>query len=154
MYTAIHICSDISFALKWLSQYFSDSAEHHGQVLKELLQYVCSIIDFNITYKSSESQNLIKYSDSDYTSDKQNQRSIFEQIYMLSRESISWASLKQKSVVTSTTKTEYMIMFTCAKTGIWLIQILTDIKLSKYLDSNSWCIQIHEDKVHRANSSL
>ena len=92
MYTAIHICSDISFTLKQLSQYLSDPAEHHRQALKGLLQYVHSIIDFGITYKSSESQDLIGYSDSDYVSDKQDQRSILGQINMLGEEPISWAS--------------------------------------------------------------
>ena len=37
MYAVIHTHPDISFALDWLSQYLSDSAEHHEQALKGLL---------------------------------------------------------------------------------------------------------------------
>ena len=39
-------------------------------------------------YRFSESQNLIKYFDSDYTSDKQNQRSVLDYVYMFEKESI------------------------------------------------------------------
>ena len=93
-------------------------------------------------YRLSESQNLIEYSDSDYTSNKQNQKSVLDHVYMLERESILWISQKQKSVTTSITETEYMIMFMCAKTEVWLTQILRDIELNKYLDSNLYCVSI------------
>ena len=142
MYAAIHTYSDISFALDWLSQYFSDSAEHHEHTLKKLLQYICSTADLEIMYRSSESQNLIEYSDSDYASDKQNQKSVLDYVYILGRESILWISQKQKSVTISITETEYMIMFMCTKTEVWLTQILRNMGLDKYLDSNSYCVSI------------
>ena len=39
-------------------------------------------------YESSESQNLIEYFNSDYASDKQNQKSVLDHVYMLEEESI------------------------------------------------------------------
>ena len=72
MYAVIHTHPDISFALDWLSQYLNDSVKHHEHALKKLLQYICSTTDLRIMYRPSGSQNLIEYSDSDYTSDKQN----------------------------------------------------------------------------------
>ena len=86
MYTAIHTCLNISFALGWLSQYLSDSAEHHGQALKRLLQYIQSTANLGIMYGLSESQNLVEYSDSDYASDKLDQKSILGHVYMLGGE--------------------------------------------------------------------
>ena len=142
MYAVIHTHSDIFFALDWLSQYFNDSAEHHEHALKKLLQYICSTADLEIMYRLSESQNLIEYSDSDYTSDKQNWKSVLDYVYMFEEESISWISQKEKSVTTSITETEYIIMFMCTKTEVWLTQILKDIRLDKYLDSNLYCVSI------------
>ena len=142
MYAVIHTHSDIFFALDSLSQYFNDSAEHHEHALKRLLQYICSTVNLEIMYRLSESQNLIEYSDSDYTSDKQNWKSVLDHVYMLEEESILWVSQKQKSVTISITETEYMIMFMCTKTEVWLIQILRDMKLDKYLDSNLYCVSI------------
>jgi len=37
MYAAIHIQSDIVFVLNQLSQYLSNSVEHHEHTLKKLL---------------------------------------------------------------------------------------------------------------------
>ena len=142
MYAVIHIHSDIFFALNWLSQYLNDSAEHHKHALKKLLQYICSTVNLEIMYRLSESQNLIEYSDSDYTSDKQNWKSVLDYVYMFERGLILWVSQKQKSVTTSITETEYMTMFMCTKTEVWLTQILRDIELDKYLDSNLYCVSI------------
>ena len=99
MYTAIHMCLNIFFVLDWLSQYLSDSVEHHGQALKKLLQYIQSTANLGIMYGLSESQNLVEYSDSDYASDKLNQKSILDHVYMLEGEQVSWASQKQKSIL-------------------------------------------------------
>ena len=92
MYAVIHTHSDIFFALDSLSQYFNDSAEHHEHALKRLLQYICSTVNLEIMYRLSESQNLIEYSDSDYTSDKQNWKSVLDHVYIFERESILWVS--------------------------------------------------------------
>ena len=154
MYAVIHTCPDISFALDWLSQYLNDSMEHHGHALKKLLQYICSTTDLEIMYRPSGSQDLIGYSDSDYASDKQDQKSVLGHVYMLERGSVSWVSWKQKSVTTSITETEYMIMFMCTKTEVWLTQILRNMGLGKYLDSNSYCVSIQENETHREISPL
>jgi len=88
MYAAIHTRFDITFALNRLSQYLSNFAEHHEHALKKLMQYVCFIIDLDITYEVSESIKLIEYSDSDYISDRLNHKLILTYIYMLDEESI------------------------------------------------------------------
>ena len=73
---------------------------------------------------------------------------------MLGGGPVSWASQKQKSVATSTTEAKYMAMSMCAKTEVWLTQILRDMRLGKYLSSNSYRVSIHEDETHRESSSL
>ena len=73
---------------------------------------------------------------------------------MFGEGSISWTSQKQKSVTTSITETEYMIMSMCTKTEVWLTQILRNMGLDKYLDSNSYCVSIQENETHREISSL
>ena len=89
MYAVIHTCSNIFFALDWLSQYLSDSAEHHEHALKKLLQYIHSTVNLEIMYRLSGSEDLIEYSDSDYTLDKQNQKSVLDHVYMLGEGPIS-----------------------------------------------------------------
>jgi len=57
--------------------------KHHEYALKKLLQYIRSIINLNIIYNFNESQAMLKYSDFNYASDKQNQKLILECVYML-----------------------------------------------------------------------
>jgi len=92
MYAAIHIYLNIFFILKWLSQYLNDSAEHHEHVLKKLLWYVWLIINLKIIYELSESQDLFKYFNSDYASDKLNRRSILNYVFLLKEEFILWVN--------------------------------------------------------------
>ena len=47
-----------------------------------------------------------------------------------------------------------MTMSMCTKTEVWLTQILRDMGLGKYLDSNSYCVSIQEDETHREISPL
>jgi len=154
MYAAIYTWSDIVFTLNWLSQYLSNSAEHHEYTLKKLLQYVRLIINLSIMYSSSESQAMLEYSDSDYALNKQNQKSILEHIYMLKDESVLWASQKQKFIVILITEVKYIIMSMCVKTEIWLEQMLRDMSISKYLEVNSHCMNIQENKAHQTSSLI
>ncbi len=118
MYAAIHTWLDIIFVLNQLSQYLNNSAEHHEHVLKKLMWYVCFIIDLDIMYKVSESMKLVEYFDSDYVSNRLNHKSILVYIYMLDEELIFWMSWKQKFVVTSIIKTEYMTLSICVKKSL------------------------------------
>jgi len=42
----------------------------------------------------------------------------------------------------------------CAKTGIWLEQMLRDMGMGKYLEANSHCMSIQENKAHHASSLI
>lgn len=118
MYAMIHTRSDIALALSRLSQFLSDSVEHHEHALKDLLWYVRSTVNLGIIYEDSESQGLIVYFDSDYAMNKQGRRSILEYVYMLDEELVSSISRKQKSVTIFINEVEYMIMSTCVKKAL------------------------------------
>jgi len=67
---------------------------------------------------------------------------------MLKDELMLWISQKQKFVVILITEIEYIIILMCAKTKIWLEQILRNININKYLEVNSHCISIQENETH------
>ncbi len=152
MYAAIYTQLDIIFALNQLSQYLNNSAKHHEHILKKLMQYVCFIIDLNIMYEVSESMKLVEYFDSNYVSDKLDCKSILIYIYMLDKESVFWMSWKQKFVVTSIIKTEYMILSICIKKNLWINQVLKNMNLTRYLSISYSCINILEKITHQSVS--
>ncbi len=43
-------------------------------------------------YELNESQDLLKYSDSDYTLDKLDRRFILDYVFLLKKESVLWVS--------------------------------------------------------------
>ena len=152
MYAAIHTRPDIAFAVGRLSQFLSDPAKHHGEGLKHLLRYTRSTIDLGLMLGGSGSPKIIGYSDSDYASDKSDRISILGYVYMLGGGPIAWRSRKQKSVANSTTEAEYMALSSCAREGLWIIQLLKDLGLRRYLGSNLNAINITEDLKHEAES--
>ncbi len=152
MYVAIHTHFNIDFALNQLSQYLSNSAKHHEHALKKLMQYVHFIIDLNIMYEVSESMKLVEYSDSDYISDKLDHKLILIYIYMLDEESVFWMSWKQKFIVTSIIKTEYMILSICIKKDLWINQVLKNMNLTKYLSISYSHVDILEKITHQSVS--
>ena len=89
MYAAIHTRSNIVYVVEKFSQYLSDFAKHHEHALKHFLSYIRSIINKKITYKSSESQKLVDFSNSDYAADKLNRKFILAYVYMIADDSIS-----------------------------------------------------------------
>ncbi len=105
-------------------------------------------------YKLSKSQDLLKYSDSDYVLDKLDRRFILDYVYLLKKEFMSWVSQKQKSVTTLIIETEYIIILICVKTEVWLTQILRNIKLNKYLEVNLHCVSIQKNETHKENTFL
>ncbi len=88
MYVAIHTHLNITFTFNWLSQYLNDFAEHHEHTLKKLMWYIRFIIDLDIMYEVSESIKLVKYSGSDYVSNRLDCKLILIYIYMLNEESV------------------------------------------------------------------
>ena len=57
-------------------------------------------------------------------------------------------------MTTLTTETEYITMSMCAKTEVWLTQILRDIELDKYLKVNLHHVSIQKNEIYRENTSL
>lgn len=156
MYAAMHTRPDFCFALGRLSQYLGDPAHHHGQALKTLLRYIRSTIDLGIEYGPPESSgsSLKAYSDFDYAADRLNRKSILGYVYMFAGGSVAWMSRKQKSVATSTTEAEYMVLSTCVKEGLWIAQVLRDLGLSKYLRTELGQVAIAENVKHKAYSPM
>ena len=133
--------------------------QYYEQTLMILFQYVRFTIDFDIIYKikssvnessnNNESFKLKTFLDFDYVVDKFNKKLILEYVYMFVEELITWMNRKQKSIVTSIIEAKYMILSICAKEDLWLIQLLKNIKYSKYLEIEFNQVFIVENIKHK-----
>jgi hypothetical protein len=80
-----------------------------------VLKYLRSTIDYRITFGRKRPKGLIRYSNSDFASNRSNRLSILGNIFMLRGGPISWASKKQKLVTTLTIDAEYIAMYKASK---------------------------------------
>jgi hypothetical protein len=79
------------------------------------MRYLCSTIRFSILFGLS--RNLVIYSDTDYTLDKSDQKSIIVVIGLFGGGPVYWANKKQNSVSIVITKAEYIAISFTTKTS-------------------------------------
>ena len=94
IYTTINTRPNIVFAVGKLSQYVVDPARHHEQTMKYLMRYLRSTIKHRLTYKASGSNQIIGYTDKDYTKDRQDCKLIMGTIFLLDNSLILWSNRK------------------------------------------------------------
>jgi hypothetical protein len=63
----------------------------------------------------AESPRLQGYSDADYAGDIVDRRSTIGHLYLLNRGPVTWTSIKQRCVATSTTQLEYISLLEASK---------------------------------------
>ena len=79
-----------------------------------------------LTYKKSEELENIGYSDFDFVGCIDSTKSTSGYIYLLAGQSISWKSVKQALIVSSTLVAEYIESYEASNHGSWL-KILSKI---------------------------
>ncbi|RFU24805.1 hypothetical protein B7463_g11533, partial [Scytalidium lignicola] len=146
LFAMIFTRPDIAFVIGKLSQFISNPVEHHGHTLKNLMWYLRSTIKLRLQYNPGRVyKHFVIYSDADWANDKHNHKSISRSIMMFYNRPISWSSKKQKSVTTSSCKSEYMALSTCTKQGQWVAQIFQDLKRPNYIKENANLVQMLGD---------
>ena len=81
---------------------------------------------------TSEQENeLIGYSDSDWSGDRSNKNSTLGYIFKFLEAPISWCSKKQLVVALSTCEAEYIARSFVAYQAMWLDSVLKELKIDK-----------------------
>ena len=74
-----------------------------------------------------ESLVPIRYTDSDFQSDRESRKSTFGYVFTLGGGAISWRSVKQSSIVDSTMEAKYIATSEAAREAVWLKNFLLDL---------------------------
>ena len=77
------------------------------EVVRRILRYVKSTIDYDLLYKKGETCKLSDYCDADYAKDHDTRRLITGYVYKIESGVVSWCNKRQPIVSLSTTKVEY-----------------------------------------------
>ncbi|XP_060215360.1 secreted RxLR effector protein 161-like [Lycium barbarum] len=102
-----------------LGRYQSNPGIDHRKSAKKVLMYLKGTKDYMITYRRSNSLEVIGYSDSNHGGYVDTRNSTFGYLFLLAKGAISWKSAKQSVIATSTMEAEFVACFEATIHELW-----------------------------------
>jgi len=99
----------------------------HLVATKRILRYVKGTSNHGIQYSKNQSGELIGYSDSDWSGDKDDRKSIATYVFMIENASFSWSSKKESVVALSSCEAEYIAASMTACQAQWINMLLMEL---------------------------
>ena len=103
-----HTRPHIAFLVSLVSRYMKNPSQIHMKAPKIILRYMKDTLNLYIHYYSVEKFNLVGFSDSDWGGSVDDRKSTSRNCFSSSSGLITWSSRKQRIVVFSSTKAEYV----------------------------------------------
>ena len=150
---------DISYVVTKLSEKLENPTKAHFNACKFVLKYLRGTMSKGIFYKRGNGNGIqiIGYSDSDWGSSP-DRKSYSGYCFQLSQDNsfISWKAKKQPTIALSTCEAEYIAANFAVKEGLFLRQLLSDLKYPKMpillnID-NKGAIDLSRNPVHHERS--
>ncbi|XP_052487949.1 secreted RxLR effector protein 161-like [Gossypium raimondii] len=120
MYVQVCMCPNIMYIFGMLGRYLSNLSIDHWITAKRVMRYLQRPKDYMLTYKRSNLLEVVGYSDSDFARYQDSRKSASSYIYLLAGGVISWKSVKQTLVASSTMAAEFVACYEASNHGIWL----------------------------------
>ncbi|KAG8492793.1 hypothetical protein CXB51_010223 [Gossypium anomalum] len=127
MYAQVCTRPDIMYIVGMLGRYLSDPSIDYWIVAKRVIRYIQRTKDYMLTYKRSDLLEVVGYSDFDFTECQDSRKSTSGYIYLLARRAISWKSVKQTRVASSTMAAEFVACYEASNHEIWLQNFVTGL---------------------------
>jgi hypothetical protein len=116
MYACIGTHPDIAYAITWLAQFSFNPSEEHLRHARNILQYLCRTLHYQICYDSSSGMpHLHGFLDSDYAENRDDCHFTSAYIFLLCNGAVFWISQKQMVVSQSMAEAEYILMAEASK---------------------------------------
>lgn len=126
---------DLSFSVGLISRFMGKPKKTHMLAAKRVLRYVKGTADLGILFRFGTRETdegnlkLIGFTDSDHGGDCVERKSTSGYVFLLNGSPISWCSKKQPVVALSSCEAEYIAGSYAACQGIWLTEILKELKI-------------------------
>ena len=112
-----------------LGRYLTNPGNDHWIEAKRVMRYLQRTKDYMLTYRKSDQLEIIGYSDFDFAGCRDSMKSTSGYIYLLPRGAISWRSVKQSIVASSTMAAEFVACYEASNHGIWLRNFFTGLHI-------------------------
>ena len=90
----------------------------HLKAAKRVMRYLKRTKDYMLTYQRSNRLEIIGYIDSDFAGCQDSKQSTSSYVYMLAGGAISWKSVKQILIASSTMAAEFIACYETSNHGI------------------------------------
>ncbi|XP_043703078.1 secreted RxLR effector protein 161-like [Telopea speciosissima] len=141
MYAQVCTRPDIAFAVGVLGRFQSNVGLAHWTAAKKVMHCLQRTKDFKLVFNRSENLEVVGYSDSDYSGCTDDMKFTSGYIFLMGGGPISWKSVKQTIIASSTMQAEFVALFEATKQVVWLRNFISELKV---VDSISrplrvWC---------------
>ena len=130
IYLANYTRPDIVFSVNLLARYSSAPTKRHWNGIKHRLEYLRGTSDMGLFYSKTMEPQLLGYADARYLLDPQKARSQTGYIFTYGNTEISWRSVKQTMVATSSNHSEILTMHESSRECVWLRSMIQHIRES------------------------
>ena len=127
MYAQTCTRPDISFAVGMLGRYQSNPGMEHWKAAKKVMRYLQGTKDHMLTYRRSNQLEVIGYSDSDFGGCLDSRKSTSGFVFLLASGAISWKSVKQSIIASSTMEAEFVACFEATSHALWLRNFISGL---------------------------
>ncbi|CAL2237733.1 unnamed protein product [Prunus armeniaca] len=135
MYLANCTRPDIAFYVNLLSRYSSAPTKRHWNGVKHILRYLRGTTDMGLFYSRGSKSQIVGYADAGYLSDPHKARSQTGYVFTCGGAAISWPSVKQTLVATSSNHSEILALHEASRECIWLRSMIQHIRETSGLSS-------------------
>ena len=129
MYAQVCTRPDIAYIVGMLGRYLSNPGNDHWIAAKRVMRYLQRTKDYLLTYRKSDQLEIIGYFDSNFAGCRDSMKSTSGYIYLLAGGVVSWKSVKQSIVASSTMATEFVACYGASNHGIWLQNFVTGLRI-------------------------
>ena len=135
MYLANCTRPDIAFSVNLLVRHSSAPTRRHWKDIQHILRYLSGTTDMGLFYSNKSKEKLLGYTDVGYLSDPHKARSQTGYVFNYNVTAISWRSVKQTMVATSSNHSEIIAIHEASRECIWLRSMIHHIQESCGLSS-------------------
>ena len=118
---------DISFTVNTLMRFNNDPRPFHWTLVKHCIAYLKTTTNLAITYKKDIDIKPYGFSDASYADNPDTRKSMAGYVFMSSGGPVSWKSMTQRRISTSTGEAEYVSVSESGKQARWMYSWYTEV---------------------------
>ena len=118
MYAQVCTRLDIAYAVRMLGRYQSNPGIDHWRAANKVMRYLQGTKDYLLMYRQTDILDLVGYSDTDFVGFVDSRKSTSRCIFIMADGVISWRSVKQTLIATSTMEAKFFSCFEATSQGV------------------------------------